>query len=61
MINRGLGWSVDSVRALNIIEVVFDDEKSVLNQWKAYYDKLCVENPSETDLSKIILSQSAGL
>lgn len=53
MINRGLGWSVDSVRALNIIEVVFDDEKSVLNQWKAYYDKLCVENPSETDLSKI--------
>lgn len=53
MISRGLGWSVESVRALNIIEVVFCDDKRVLNQWKIYYDKLCVENPNETELSKI--------
>lgn len=53
MISRGLGWSTESVKALNIIEVVFSDDQSVLNQWKIYYDRLCVENPNETELSKI--------
>ena len=53
MVSRGLGWSVESVRALNIIEVVFGDDKNVLNQWKVYYDRLCVENPNKTELSKI--------
>ena len=53
MVSRGLGWSTESVRALNIIEVVFSDDKNVLNQWKKYYDKLCVEEPNETELSKI--------
>jgi len=53
MVSRGLGWSVDSVKALNTIEVVFNDDKKVLEQWKVLYDKLCVENPSETELLKI--------
>lgn len=53
MISRGLGWSTESVKALNIIEVVFSDDQSVLDQWKTYYDRLCVENPNETELSKI--------
>ena len=53
MVSRGLGWSTESVRALNIIEVVFSDDKNVLNQWKKYYDRLCVEEPNETELSKI--------
>lgn len=53
MVSRGLGWSVESVRALNVIEVVFGDDKNVLNQWKIYYDRLCVENPNETELAKI--------
>ncbi|WP_022772851.1 DUF6680 family protein [Butyrivibrio sp. AE2015] len=53
MISRGLGWSTESVKALNIIEVVFSDDQSVLDQWKIYYDRLCVENPNETELSKI--------
>ncbi|WP_026652493.1 DUF6680 family protein [Butyrivibrio proteoclasticus] len=53
MISRGLGWSTESVKALNIIEVVFSDDQSVLNQWKIYYDRLCVENPNEMELSKI--------
>ena len=39
MISRGLGWSTESVKALNIIEVVFSDDHSVLNQWKIYYDR----------------------
>ena len=51
MVSRGLGWSVESVRALNVIEVVFGDDKNVLNQWKIYYDRLCVENPNETELA----------
>ena len=53
MISRTVGWTNESVRALNIIEVVFSDNKSVLKQWKIYYDKLCVENPTETDIKKI--------
>ena len=53
MISRGMGWSIESVKALNIIEVVFADDKKVLRQWKIYYDKLCVESPTETELSKI--------
>lgn len=48
-----MDWSTESVKALNIIEVVFSDDHSVLNQWKIYYDRLCVENPNETELSKI--------
>ena len=53
MISRAVGWTNESVRALNIIEVVFSDNKSVLKQWKIYYDKLCVENPTETNIKKI--------
>lgn len=53
MVNRGIGWSIDSVKALNIIEVVFSSDKKVLVQWKAYYNSLCVDNPDETGLSMI--------
>lgn len=53
MVNRGLGWSIESVRALNIIEVVFSDDKEVLEQWKIYYDKLYVQNPNDAELAKI--------
>ena len=51
MVNRGLGWSIDSVKALNLIEIVFHDEDKVLSQWKKYYNKLCMENPAESELS----------
>lgn len=47
------GWSPESVRALNIIDIVFADDKNVRARWKEYFDKVCVENPSETDLNKI--------
>lgn len=50
MIWRGMGWTLDSVKALNTIEVVFGDDKKVINQWKNYYNSLCIENPSETEL-----------
>lgn len=53
MTNRGLGWSQDMVWALNTIDVVFADDDAVIRQWKIYYDKLCIEKPSETDFKKI--------
>lgn len=56
MISR-TGWSPESVRALNIIDIVFSDDKAVRARWKDYYDKLCVENPSEIDLKKIKTAQ----
>ena len=56
MISRK-GWTLDSVQALNIIDIVFSDDKAVRTCWKEYYDKLCVENPTETDLSKIKKAQ----
>jgi hypothetical protein len=51
------GWTVDSVNALNIIDVVFVDDENVRKRWKEYYDKLCVENPNETELNKIRIAQ----
>ena len=51
------GWTVESVRALNIIDIVFADDKNVRARWKEYYDKLCVENPTETELKKIKTTQ----
>ncbi len=53
MTSRVYGWTNASVYALNIIDVVFADDKRVRMQWKAYYDKLCVSNPTEEDLRKI--------
>ena len=50
MTNRVYIWTTASVHALNIIDIVFADDKKVRSQWKAYYDKLCVSNPSEEDL-----------
>lgn len=53
MTNRVYIWTTACVHALNIIDIVFADDKKVRSQWKAYYDKLCVNNPSEEDLRKI--------
>lgn len=33
--------------------IVFSDDKDVRKQWKVCFDKMCVENPTETELSKI--------
>ncbi len=46
-------WTPESVKALNIIDIVFADDDTVRARWKEYYDKLCVEKPSETELKKI--------
>lgn len=46
MMNRGIGWTADTVRALNIIDVVFSDDDSVRARWKEYYNQLCIQTPS---------------
>ena len=43
------GWNPESVKALNIIDIVYADDKAVREQWKEYYDRLCVEEPSEIE------------
>lgn len=53
MTSRIYGWTTESVQAMNLIEIVFADDDTVCKQWKVYYDKLCVENPTETELQKI--------
>lgn len=57
MASRVYGWNSSSVYALNIIDIVFADDKAVREQWKIYYDRLCNENPTETDLKKIETEQ----
>lgn len=69
MTNRIYIWASASVYALNIIDVVFADDKKVRAQWKTYYDRLCVGKPTEEDFKKIeiekyklleVIAQSLG-
>lgn len=53
MTSRVYGWTTASVYALNIIDIIFADDKRVRSQWKIYYDRLCVNNPSEEDMKRI--------
>lgn len=57
MTSRIYGWTTQSVNALNSIDIIFSDDENVRKQWKTYYDKLCVENPTSTDLNKIKIEQ----
>ena len=53
MTSRIYDWTTDEVHALNILDIVFSDDKEVRDSWKDLYDKLCVSNPSEVELEKI--------
>ena len=51
MMNR-IGWSVEGTRAMNIIDIVFSDDKNVRQAWSEYYlgykDKITwetIQNP----------------
>ena len=57
MTSRIFGWTNESVQAMNLIDVVFADDKAVRKQWKICFDKMCVENPTDADLSKIKLER----
>ena len=53
MTSRIYGWTQDSVHCMNIIDIVFADDKTVCEAWKDLHDKYCVQNPDETQLRKI--------
>ena len=53
MTSRIYGLTQESVHCLNIIDIVFADDKKVRDAWKDLYDKYCVENPDETQIKKI--------
>ena len=53
MTSRIFGWTNESVQAMNLIDIVFADDEDVRKQWKICFDKMCVEKPTETELSKI--------
>lgn len=50
-------WTVESVRALNIIDIIFVNDKHVRNAWRDLYDKYRVENPDNAHLEKIRQAQ----
>ena len=49
MTYRNLGWSVEMVHALNMIDIVFSDDPNVRAAWKTYYEALCIQNPTEEE------------
>lgn len=53
MTSRIYSWTQESVHCLNIIDIVFADDKKVRDAWKDLYDKYCVENPNKTQIKKI--------
>lgn len=53
MTSRIYGWTQESVHCLNMIDIVFADDKKVCNAWKDFYDKCYVQNPDETQQKKI--------
>ena len=57
MTARIYGWTVDSVHALNIIDVVFADDKEVREAWNDLNDKYHVSNPDQQHLERIKRAQ----
>lgn len=51
MTNR-LGWSYESVYALNIIDIAFADSDDVCTKWAEYYKFLCIQKPDEMQLKQ---------
>lgn len=60
MANR-FGWFPESVYAMNIIDIVFADNKAVRKNWKDYYDKLCIQEPNEMQIKQIKTAQEKML
>lgn len=53
MMNRGIGWTAEAVRALNIIDLVFSDDEEVRAKWKGYYNQLCIQSPNEMQRKQV--------
>lgn len=57
MIARVYSYTRESVEALNIIDIVFSDDKSVRDAWAKLYDSYKVVNPDEMHIQKIKQNQ----
>lgn len=57
MTSRIYGWTVESVHALNVIDIIFAEDKVVRNAWKDLSDKYNVANPDQHHLKKIEQAQ----
>ncbi len=53
MTARIYAWTVESVNALNVLEVVFAKDKKVIAAWRDLSDKLNTNDESEPHLNKI--------
>ena len=53
MMNRGIAWTVETVRALNIIDIVFSDNNTVRMRWKEYYNQLCIQTPNDMQRKQV--------
>lgn len=53
MSSRIYGWTQEKVHCLNIIDIVFSDDRDVRSAWKELYDKYCVQNPNEMQMKLI--------
>lgn len=54
MSSRIYGWTNESVNALNVIDVVFVNDKGVRNAWKQLYDYLNVKDPDQYQIERIV-------
>lgn len=57
MIARIYGWTEDSVRVLNVLDIIFSDDNNVRQAWKDLYDKLCTDAPDANQVKKITQAQ----
>ena len=51
MASRIFGLSTETVRAYNMIHLVFASEREIREKWSEYYSALCVENPDREHLT----------
>lgn len=61
MASRLFGMDANTVRAANMIPIVYAKDKAVREKWSAFYGALCVQNPSEDQLSNIEAKREALL
>ena len=54
------GWDIASVHALNIIEIVFSEDKNVISQWKNYYNATCTDNYQNIKIQQTKLLEEIG-
>lgn len=57
MTARIYGWTVESVHALNVIDIVFADDRKVINAWKNLHEKYIVKDPTDAQLEQIKKAQ----